>query len=94
MVILIIQYNYRCGYKNIMIILKIALSIWARIIQLQKLFISNWELTYIMFNFYWPQRNKTVIRVMMIMKKNLLNKIVIEYRTNLVNYFYFILFEI
>lgn len=74
--------------------LKIALSIKARIIILQELFISNWELVYSIFNFYWPQRDRIAIRIIIIIKKNLLNKIVVEHRLDLVNYPYFIFLEI
>lgn len=52
MVILIVQHNCRHKYKNKMIVLEKALNIKARLVMLQKLCISNWELVYNMFNFY------------------------------------------
>ena len=35
-----------------------------------------------------------MIEVIIVVRKNLLNKIIIEHKTNLVNYLYFRLFEI
>lgn len=91
---LVIKHNCEPRYKSTMIALEIALDIQAGIILLQEPFIGNWKLVYSAFNFYWLQRDKTAIRVMMVVKKDLLNKIVIEYKTDLVNYSYFIFFEI
>lgn len=93
-VVLIIQHNYRCRYKSIAMALKIVLNIQTKIILLQKLFIGNWELVHSTFNFYWLLRDRTTIRVIIEVRKNLLDKIVIEHKTNLVNYFYFISLEI
>lgn len=77
-----------------MIILKTVLSIETRIILLQKPFISNPELCHSAFKFYWLQRNKTKIKVIIIVRKDLLNQILIKYRINLVNYLYFTFFKI
>lgn len=74
--------------------LKTILDLGAEIIILQELFIGNQELVHSTFNFYWPQGKKTVIRVMTAVKKDLLDKIVLEHRTELVNHFYITLLKI
>lgn len=75
-------------------VLEIALSIGARLVILQEPFIGNRELAHSAFNIYWLQRNKTTIRVMIVVRNDLLDKIVVEYRTNLVNHSYFILLKV
>lgn len=74
-------------------VLETGLSTKADIIMIQEPFIGNWEISHSGFNFYWPQGKKKNIRVMTIMRKTLVNNIVIDYRTNLINYFYFILLK-
>lgn len=91
---LIIQHNYRRGYESIVMALETALDIRAGIILLQEPFIGIRELVHNAFNFYWPQRDRTAIRVMTAVRKDLLDKIVIEHRTDLVNHPYFIFLEI
>lgn len=71
-----------------------ALSIRARIVIFQELFIGNQELCHSAFNFYWLQRNKTEIRAMTAVKKDIQDKIVVEHRTDKINYPYFILLKI
>lgn len=91
---LIIQHNFGRGYENIVIALKTRLSVGAGIVMLQKPFMSNRELCHSAFNFYWPQGNRTEIRVITVVRRDLLDKIVVEHKTDLVNHSYFILFEI
>lgn len=47
-----------------------------------------------MFNFYQLQRDRIIMRIIMAVRKYLLDKIIIEHKTNLVNHSYFILLEI
>ena len=74
--------------------LKTVLDLGAEIIILQELFIGNQELVHSTFNFYQPQGTKTVNRVMTAVKKDLLDKIVVEHRTELVNHLYITLLKI
>lgn len=74
--------------------LETALSIGAGIVMLQEPFIGNRELCHSAFNFYWPEGNKTEIRVMTAVRRDLLDKIMMEHRTDLVNHPCFILLEI
>ena len=94
MIMLIVQHNGGCGHKSTMIAMENALDIRARIILLQEPFIGNQELVYSAFKFYWLQRDRTTIRFMTAMRKDLLDKIIIDHRTDLVNQPYFIFPEI
>lgn len=57
-------------------------------------FIGNWEICYSGFNFYLLQKEIKKIRIIIAIKKNLVNKIIIDHKIDLVNYLYFILLEI
>lgn len=46
------------------------------------------------FNFYWPQAERKNIRVITVVKRVLVDKIVVDHRTDLINHPYFILLEI
>ena len=91
---LIIQPNCGRGYESTVMALEIALNIRAGIIMLQEPFIGNRELAHNAFNFYWPQGDRTAIRVMTAVRKDLLDKIFVEHRTDLINQPYFVLLEI
>lgn len=91
---LVVQHNYGQGYQSIVMALKTELSIKAGIIMVRNLLISNQEIYHSRFNFYWPQDDRKNIKVMMAIRKNLMDKIVINHRTDLGNHLYFILLEI
>ncbi len=74
--------------------LEIALNVGTGIIILQKPFIGNRELSHSIFNLYWPQRDRTAIRIMTAVRRDLVNKIIVEHKTDLVNHPYFMLLEI
>ena len=74
--------------------LEIALNIRAGIIMVYELFIGNQEISQSKFNFYWPKEKKKNIRVMMAIRKELVDKIIVDYWINLVNHSYFMLLEI
>lgn len=75
-------------------VLETVLDIWAEIILLQEPFISNRKLVHSAFDIYQPKGDKIAIYIMTVVRKNLLNKIVVKHRTNLVNHLYFIFPEI
>lgn len=75
-------------------VLEMALTIRFLSVISHKPFIGNWELVYNAFRFYQLQKDKNGIRLMIVVRKNLLDKIIIEYKTDLINYLYFIFFEI
>ena len=91
---LMVQYNCGQGYESIVIALKTALSTRAGIVMVQEPFIGNREISYSGFNFYWPQGERKNIRVITTVKKELVTKIVVNHKMNLVNHPYFILLEI
>lgn len=57
---LIVQYNCRQEYKNIIIAMEIILNIIASIVILQKLFMSNQKIFYCEFKFYLLQKEKKI----------------------------------
>lgn len=61
---LVIQHNCGRGYESTVMALKTALSIGAGMIMLQEPFIGNRKLCHSAFNFYWPQGERSEIRVM------------------------------
>ena len=74
--------------------LETGLSIKAGIILIQEPFIGNQEISHSGFNFYWPQDKRKNVKVMTVVRKTLVDKIVVNHKINLINYFYFILLEI
>ncbi len=80
MVMLVIQHNCGRGYESTVMALETALSIGAGIVMLQEPFIGNRELCHSAFNFYWPQGNRTEIRAMTAVRRDLQDKIVVEHR--------------
>lgn len=66
-------------------VLEIAISIRA---------ISNWEICHSKFNFYCLPKERKEIRVVTAVRKDLRDKIMVDYRTDFIHHQYFILFEI
>ena len=91
---LLVQHNCGHEYENTMIALKIALSVEAGIIIIQKPFISNQKIFCSGFNFYWPQGERKNMRVMTAVRNNLADKIVVDHRMDLIKHHYFMLIEI
>ena len=91
---LVIQHNCGRGYESTVMALETALGIGAGMIMLQEPFIGNRELCQSAFNLYWPQGERSEIRVMTAIRKDLTNKIMVEHRTDLVSHPYFVLLEI
>lgn len=74
-------------------VLKMVLSIGIRIGIIEKLFICNQEIWHSKFKFYWSSKEKKELSVMTTIRKNLENKIVNNYKTDFVYYFYLILLK-
>ena len=91
---LIIKYDCGRGYESTVMALETALIIKVGMVRLQEPFISNREISHSAFNFYWPQGDRSEIRVVTAIRKDLMDKLVVENRTDLVNHPYFILLEI
>lgn len=76
-------------------VLEPAIAIVARIVMIQERFISSQELAHGGFsNLYWLQGEKQEIRVIVVIKKDLVNKIMVYYRTDPIDLPYFMLLEI
>lgn len=71
--------------------LETALNIRASIAMLKNLFVSSRKICDIAFNSYWPTKERNGIKVMSVMKIDLTDKIVLEHRTALIQYFHFML---
>ena len=76
---LVVQYNCGQGYESTVMALEIALSIRAGIVMVQEPFIGNREIAHSRFNFYWPQGERKNIRVMTVVRKELVDKIMINH---------------
>ena len=74
--------------------LKTAFSIKARIVIIQEPFIGSRKLCHSGLNFYCPKREKKDIRVMTAIRKDFVDKIMVDYRTDIIDYPYFMLLEI
>lgn len=74
--------------------LKTAIILGAGIVMIQEPFIDNREISHRGFNLYWPQGERKEIRAMTAIKKDMVNKIVIDHRTDFINYPYFMPLEI
>ena len=57
---------------------------------------GNQSLVHIRFNLYWPSKtdNHKDIYVLIIIKKDILNKVIIENRTDLISHPYYIILDI
>ncbi len=70
--------------------LETALSLGASIVMVQELFISCREICHSGFNFYWPQRERKEITVMIAVKKDLRNTIMVNHRAHPIHHPYYI----
>ena len=91
---LVVQHNCGQGYESTVMALETALSIGAGIVMVQEPFIGSREICHNGFNFYWPQGERKEIRVMTAVRKDFVDKIVVDHRTDLLNHPYFMLLEI
>ena len=91
---LVVQHNCGRGYESTIASLETAISVEAGIVCLQEPFLGNRNITHSAFNFYWPGGSRTDARVLTAVKKELVNKIIVENRTDLVNYPYFLALDI
>lgn len=61
---------------------------------IQELFISSQEICHSRFNFYWLSGKKKKIQVMIVVEKDLGDKIIADHRTDLIYHLYFLLYKI
>lgn len=93
---LVIQQNCRKGYKYMIFALEARWGLNTRIVCSQKLFLEKKNLSHVGFNLYWPAKahNWKDNRVFIVVKKNLLNKTIMENQMNLVSQLYCIVLDI
>lgn len=65
--------------------LETAITVEAGIIIIQEPYIGNREILHSAFNFYWSQSERKNIRVMIAVKRNLVDKIMVDHKTDLKN---------
>lgn len=94
LVVLVIQQNCGRGYESTIAALETSLSIGAGIVCLQEPFIGSRSISHGAFNFYWPGGLRNEVRVLTAIKKELVNKIIVDNRTDLVDHPYFLTLDI
>lgn len=75
-------------------VLKIVFCMKTEIVIIQKLFINCQELCHSRFKFYCPKKETQDIKIITIVMKNLIYKILVEYKIDLIDHPYFMLLEI
>ena len=93
---LLVQQNYSKGYKCTISALKAGLGFNTAIVYIQKPFLRNRSISHSRFNLYWPSRteNQKDMRVLTIVRKDILNKIIIDSQTDLVGHLYYSILDI
>lgn len=66
----------------------------ADIVILHEPFIGTYDISHMAFNLNWLQAKMQEIKIIMVVQNKLTNKIVVEYRMDLINHLYVMLFEI
>ena len=93
---LIVQQNCGKGYECTISALEAGLSLNAAVVCIQEPFLGNRSISHSGFNLYWPSGtgNRKDMRVLIAVRKDILNKVVIENRTDLVSHPYCIVVDI
>ena len=93
---LVIQQNCKKGYKCTISALEAGLGLEILVVYIQEPFLGNRSLAYGGFNLYWPSGtdNCKDMRVLTAIRKDILNKIIIENWTDLASHPYCIVLNI
>ena len=93
---LVIQQNCGKGYECTISAFEAGLGLGARIVCIQEPFLGNRDISHSGFNLYWPAGtdNRKNMRVLMAVKKDILNRVIVENRTDLVSHPYCIVLDI
>lgn len=91
---LVVQHNCSREYKSTIASLETAINIGAGIVCLQEPFLGNKNIAHSAFNFYLPGKLRTEARVLTAVEKELVNKIIVENRTDRVDHPYFLTLDI
>ena len=93
---LIIEQNCGKGYEYTISTLEARLGLDAVVVCIQKPFLGNRSILHFGFNLYWPSGtdNRKVMRVLTAVRKDILHKVTVENRTDLVSHPYCIVLDI
>ena len=87
---LVVQQNCGKGYECTISALEAGLGLEAEIVCIQEPFLGNRAISHSGFNLYWPSiiDNRKDMRVLTTVRKNILNRVLLENRTDLVSHPY------
>lgn len=87
---LVVQQNCGKGYECTISALEAGLGLDAEIVYIQEPFLGKRDISHCGFNLYWPSGtdNRKHMRVLTAVWKDILDKVIIENRTDLVSYPY------
>ena len=91
---LIIQQNCNKEYEHIITTLKAVLQLKTSMICLQELFIERKDLIHATFSQYWSKDLRIEARVMIAVRKDILNRVMMNNRIDLIVYFYFLVIDV
>ena len=93
---LVIQQNCGKRYKCTISALETALSLEASIIFIQESFVRNRRISHSGFNLYWPSgfEDRKDIRVFTAVRKDIVNKVIFENRSDLISHPYCIVLDV
>jgi ribonuclease HI len=90
----IVQQNCQKGYEHTIAALESALEIGAGVVCIQEPFIGKKVLIHSAFNLYWPSGCRKDLRVMTAVRRDILNRVVVESRSDIVNHPYCLTLDI
>jgi hypothetical protein len=90
----IVQLNCQKGYEHTMAALKTALRFEAGVVCIQEPFIGDKPLIHSAFNLYWPSGCRKNLRVLTVVRRDMLNRVVVESRLNIVDHPYYLALDI
>ena len=87
---IVVQHNCGKGYESTISALEAGLGLNAAVVCIQELFLGNRSISHFGFNLYWPSGtdNRKDIRVLTTVRKNILNRVIINNQTDLVSHPY------
>ena len=93
---LVVQQNCGKGYECTISALEAGLGLNASVVCIQKPFMRNRSLAHSGFNLYWPSGtdNRKDMRVLIVVRKDILSRVVIENRKDLVSHPYCVVLDI
>ena len=93
---LVLQQNCGKGYECIVAALEPSLGLEVSIVCIQELFLGNRSLAHTGFNLYWPSGtdNQRDMQVLIAVKKDILNRFIIDNQTDLISHPYCLCLDI